>query len=69
MLLKLDLLRTLMEENPCQDMKHFTSSGVGPAPPAKQGHGQTALSPDLQVHQPRLRLACSDRGPEESGST
>lgn len=33
--------------------------------PAKQGHGQTALSPGLQVRQPRSRLACSDMGPKE----
>lgn len=37
--------------------------------PIKQGHGQTALSLDLQARQPRLRLACSDMGLEESGST
>ena len=37
--------------------------------PIKQGHGQTALSLDLQAHQPRLRLACSDMDLEESGNT
>lgn len=37
--------------------------------PTKQGHGQTALSPALQAHQPMLRLACSDMGLEEFGST
>lgn len=37
--------------------------------PIKQGRGQTAPSLGLQARQPRLRLACSDTGLEESGNT
>lgn len=66
-LLKLGVFRILATEKslPNRDALHLLWS----TPSAKQGHGQTAPSPALQVHQPKSRLACSDTGPEESGST
>lgn len=68
--LKLGVLRTLTKENslPSHDALHLLRRGSC-SPSTKQGHGQTAPSPALQVHQPKLRSACSYTGPEESGST